>query len=51
MKRVALWILGAAVAVLLAWGALHVVISPIESGEEPPEGHFSAECWACHIPT
>ncbi len=49
MKTALAWIGGALLAILLAWGALHVLISPVNPAQEAPEKHFGGQCWACHF--
>jgi len=49
MRRVLQWTGAVAVLALLAWAALHVFISPVNPGQQPPAGHPSTACWACHF--
>lgn len=51
MARVALWVGSAVALALLAWGALHVFISPVHPDQESPEEHPGSYCWACHFVT
>ena len=50
MRRVLGWAGGLAAALVVAWGVMHVVISPVNPKQEPPEEHyFEAPCWTCHL--
>lgn len=49
MRKVLAWVGGVVAVLLLSWGALHFVISPVNPEQEPPEKHVSAPCWTCHI--
>jgi len=41
--------LGAFVALLVAWGVLHVFIQPVNPEQEVPEKHAEAACGWCHF--
>lgn len=48
--RVALgWALAIVAAVVIGWGLLHVLISPVNPSQQRPSGHFASPCWACHF--
>jgi hypothetical protein len=51
MKTPGAWIVGALLVLLLAWGALHVLITPVNPKQEAPEDHVQSACWACHFVT
>lgn len=34
---------------LVAWGALHVFIAPVNPAQSAPTGHYQGGCWACHM--
>ena len=48
--RVALrWALAIFAALVIGWGLLHVLISPVNPSQQPPSGHFAGSCWLCHF--
>ncbi len=49
MKTALGWIVGALLVALVAWGALHVFISPVNPEQKAPEKHFQSSCWTCHF--
>jgi len=44
-----MWAIGIVVVLLVLWGALHILISPINPEQAAPEGHIDSTCWACHM--
>ncbi len=34
---------------VLLFGAAHVMLPPIERGQEPPERHYPGDCVICHV--
>jgi hypothetical protein len=49
VKRVGTWLAVAVVVIAVMWGALHVLISPVNPEQKPPEDHIQTQCWACHL--
>lgn len=49
MRKAGIAVLAALVTVLVAWGALHVLISPVNPAQAAPRDHYDAACWACHL--
>ena len=49
MKKAAVTAVGVLVALLVLWGVVHMVISPVHPTQTSPENHFSSGCGWCHI--
>ncbi len=49
MRKVVMTLAGMVAATLLAWGVLHVIITPVNTEQIPPDGHFQSGCAWCHI--
>ena len=51
MRRVAVWVGVAVLVIALAWGAVHVLISPVNPEQAAPSAHYGEPCWVCHFVT
>jgi hypothetical protein len=51
MRKAAVTVAGAAVALVVLWGVVHIMITPINPAQESPDDHFEASCSLCHIVT
>lgn len=49
MRKVVVTVVGAAVTLLVLWGILHLVITPVHPAQPSPENHFDSSCSWCHI--
>ena len=51
MRKAAVWLGGTVLVLVLAWGTLHVLISPVNPEQTAPPTHYGGPCWACHFVT
>ncbi len=51
VAKVGIGVVGTLASLLLLWGAAHLFIPPISPEHTAPAGHFSGQCWTCHLMT